>query len=115
MYDKLLARISREFLKKQRIYKYRGKCVGNISDSEIITCCHYWCEDNGCTDEFTKYREATEREYVFCSYVGQYVEPGACYNMQMACNGFDESNSRLTNQTDKEKMRATCLECENHL
>ena len=84
----LLAEISRSFLKQKRVYRYRMKIVAEMSDAEVISCCHSFCEDHLLTEEWNQFRDSIEKEYCYCTYAGQYIEPGYCYDLQMVASGY---------------------------
>ena len=41
-----IAILSREFLKKHNIIRYRMKKISEMNDQEAITACHWYCEEN---------------------------------------------------------------------
>ena len=59
-YLKLQAEISRDFLDKMNVYRYKGKLIVDMKDREVMSVCHRWCEDNGFTAEFSAYRDSVE-------------------------------------------------------
>ena len=58
--EKKLAKISREFLLSNKVYRYRMKKVEMMTDSEVIKYCHWFCEENNLVTEFERYRECNE-------------------------------------------------------
>lgn len=59
-YLKLQAEISRDFLDKMKVYRYKGKLIVDMKDREVMSVCHRWCEDNGFMAEFSAYRDSVE-------------------------------------------------------
>lgn len=49
--------ISRQFLKDYKVYRYRMKKVNDMTDKEVINCCHCYCEENGLISEWNEYIE----------------------------------------------------------
>lgn len=60
--DKLLAEISRKFMKEQKVIRYRLKKISEMDDGEIISACHFYCEENRLVDEWLAYREELEKK-----------------------------------------------------
>ncbi len=52
----MLARVSRDFLKSKKVYRYRMKKISDMSDKEVISCCHCYCEENGLMKEWNEVR-----------------------------------------------------------
>ncbi len=61
---KFLAEISREFLKNHKVNRYRMKKVSEMSDNDVITACHWFCEENHLNDEWWAFRETKESEHL---------------------------------------------------
>ena len=57
-----LAQISRDFLSKHKVYRYRMVKVSDMDDQSVVRTCHWYCEENNLTDEFKKYRENAEQD-----------------------------------------------------
>ena len=57
-----LAQISRNFLSKHKVYRYRMVKVTDMDDQSVIRACHWYCEENNLTDEFKEYRETAEQD-----------------------------------------------------
>lgn len=74
-----LARISREFLEKHKVYKYAMKKIEDMSDDECIQKCHWYCEENNLTHEFMKFREARSRVIVYIHGKGGSAEEAEHY------------------------------------
>ena len=111
----LLAQISRDFFSMHGVYQYRIKKVIEMDDQEVIRCCHWYCEENNLTVEFEKYRKKAQAEYVYCSYIQQYVPEGLCYDMQMVKDGFIKSSALPEIKTDREVLQEHCAKCKNSL
>ena len=61
----LLAVISRGFLQTKKVAKYRMKKVANMTDDEVISNCHFYCEENNLIPEWNEFREKVESEYLY--------------------------------------------------
>ncbi len=86
--ENLLADISRRFLGKHDVYKYRLRKIDDMSDEECITSCHFFCEENKLTDEFIAFRAEIESEYTYCQIFSEYIGVGLCVDIQMVANGY---------------------------
>jgi hypothetical protein len=51
------ALIAREFLKKNKVYRYNLKKIQDMSDDEVIQKCHKWYEVNHMRDEYFAFQE----------------------------------------------------------
>ena len=111
----LLADISRQFLRKQKIYKYRMKKISEMSDDEVISRCHWFCEENNLIDKWNAYREQAESEYRYCSYLDEFIDEGVCYDLQMITEGYIKSSALPEMVIDKEKCLKYCSKCEHCL
>lgn len=58
-----LAQLSRGFLSRYKVYRYRMVKVSDMDDQSVIRACHWYCEENNLTDEFKKYRENAEQDH----------------------------------------------------
>lgn len=112
---KLLARISRDFLKENKAHRYRTQSVEDMTDSEVVSSCHRFCEENGLMREFNVYRERIEAEYVWCEHLGEYVSPGACYDMQMIAGGYIKPDSLPDIKIERLKLMEACERCDRRL
>lgn len=54
---KLYADIARAYLKAKKIYRYRMKKISDMDDEEVLQKCHWWCEDNGLTEDYRVFQE----------------------------------------------------------
>ena len=108
---KTLADISRDFLKCKKVYKYRMKKVEDMTDSEVIYSCHFYCEENGLTDEWYVFREKAESEYRYCSYLKEYIDEGLCCDLQMIAGGLIKPSALPETEIDKEECIKCCEEC----
>ena len=106
----LLAEISREFFKYKKIYTYRMQKISDMSDEELITYCHWYCEDNCIVGEFMDFRKKIEGEYYYCSYLEEFIEPGCCYDMQMFAEGFEQQGN-TESYANKAELKNHCLNC----
>ena len=111
----LLAQISRDFFSMKGVYRYRMTKVDEMDDQQVIRFCHWYCEENNLTIEFKKYREKIEAEYVYCSYIQQYVSEGLCYDMQMVKDGFVKSSVLSEIKMDREILQEHCAKCKHLL
>lgn len=111
----LLAYISRQFLKDKNVYRYRMKKVLEMTDDEVISCCHWYCEENDLIKEWNTYREKIESQYCYCSYLEQYIDNSFCYNLQMIAGGFIKPSAIPEITIDKVKCSEHCFDCEHSL
>lgn len=52
-YDELdYSTIARQYFEKKKIYKYRMKCISDMTDQEVIQKCHAWQEENNMIDDY---------------------------------------------------------------
>ena len=86
-----------------------------MDDQELIRFCHWFCEENNLTDEFDKYREEIEAEYVYCSYIQDYVSYGLCCDMQMVKEGFIKNSVLPEIKIDREALQEHCVKCKKSL
>lgn len=107
----LLAEISRDFLKQKKVYKYRMKKVEDMTDSEVISSCHCYCEENRLTDEWYAYRENAESEYRYCSYLKEYIDEGLCCDLQMINGSYIKPSALPEIEIDKGNCKKCCDEC----
>lgn len=108
---KLLADISHRFLLLQNVYKYRMKKIEDMTDDEIISCCHCFCEENHLIKEWETYRNNIEAQYRYCSYLEQYIDGGFCYDLQMIVGGFMKPSVLPELTIDKENCSNHCSKC----
>lgn len=108
---KLLANISRDYLRKRGIYQYRMKKVADMTDDEVISACHRYCEDYQLVTEWQEVRGKAESEYRYCFYLEEYVEEGLCYDLQMITLGYIKPTDLHEIKMDKEKCMKCCSEC----
>lgn len=109
--EKLLAQISREFLQKNNIKKYRNKSIAEMNDKQIITACHWWYEEQDLNDEWWKFRDKAEAEYNYCEYLQEFIEDGLCTDIQMIANEYIKSTALPDRYIDKEKALNFCCNC----
>lgn len=57
---KRLADISREFLKRKKVYRWHLKKVSGLGDNGVISVCHRYVEENRFNDEWERFREERE-------------------------------------------------------
>ncbi len=107
----LLAHISHQFLKDQKVNRYRMKKVIDMTDDEVISSCHLYCEENNLNSEWYIYRDKIESQYRYCSYLEEYIDEGLCYDLQMITSGFIKSSALPDIIIDKEKCSAHCSKC----
>lgn len=50
-----IAILSRDFLKKYNIIRYRMKKISEMNDQEVITACHWYCEENNLISEWNDF------------------------------------------------------------
>ena len=107
----LLADISRDFFKMKEVSKYRMKKVSDMTDEEVISSCHSYCEENRLTDEWYGFREKIESEYQYCRYLSEYIEEGLCCDLQMIAGGLIKPSALPEITVDREKCTECCSEC----
>ena len=115
MSNKLLAQISRDFFANHRVYRYEMIKVKDMDDKSVIRYCHWYCEENNLTQEFKEYRNKVEAEYVYCSYLQEYVSQGCCYDMQMIKDGYMKTSMLPDIPIDKEALQKHCCDCKEQL
>lgn len=108
----LLADISRRFLKDRHVHKYRMRNVSEMTDDEIIKCCHWYCEETRQMDIFEVFRTKIESEYRYCGYLEEYIDDGLCYDIQMICAGYIK-HSALENYVIDKTAIEHCAKCRN--
>ena len=111
----LLADISRQFLREKKVYRYRTKKVAYMTDDEVISNCHFFCEENNLRDEWNVYREKAESDYRYCSYLEEYIDEGLCYDLQMITGNYIKPSALPEINIDKEKCASYCSECKYSL
>lgn len=109
---KLLAIISRDFLKSKNVYRYRMKKIDDMDDDEVIRVCHWYYEENRLHQEWEEFRAKAESEYRFCSYLKEDIEAGLCYDIQMIAGDYIKSSALPEIKIDKEKCLECCAECQ---
>ena len=109
--EKLLAIISRDFLKIKKVNRYQMKKVADMTDDEVILKCHSFCEENKLIPEWKDFREKTESQYRYCSYMEEYIDGGLCYDLQMVMGNYITSTALPELRIDKEKCAKCCFEC----
>ncbi|MBQ8276020.1 MAG: hypothetical protein IJZ02_05300 [Clostridia bacterium] len=115
MPNQFLAQISRAFFANQRVYRYRMKKIAEMDDDAVIRHCHWYCEENRLMDDFKKFREETEAEHVYCTYLRDYVSSECCYAMQMIKAGYDAQYALSDEKIDRERLAKCCADCEHQL
>ncbi len=115
MKDNLLAEISRSFLKQKRVYRYRMKTVAEMSDMEVISCCHTFCEEHLLVEEWNHFRESIENKYCYCAYANKFIEPGYCYDLQMVACGFIKRTALSEPEICITQLQKCCEDCSHKL
>jgi hypothetical protein len=111
----LLAIISRDYLHIKKVAKYRMKKVANMTDDEVISICHFYCEENNLIAEWNQFREKSESEYCYCSYLEKYIAEGLCYDLQMITGNYIKPSALPEINIDKDKCAKCCAECKYSL
>ena len=111
----LLADISRDFLQIKKVTKYPMKKITDMTDDEVISTCHFYCEENSLLLEWNEYREKIESEYRYCSYLEEYINDGLCYDLQMITGNYIKPSALPEINIDKEKCAKCCTECKYSL
>ncbi len=106
--DKLIANISRSFLKTHRVTRYRMKKISDLSDQDMISVCHSYCEDNRLTVEFFEFRNQALSKYRSCGYLEEYIDGDLCSDLQMIASKPDRKND-FSRQTDRPRESPVLL------
>ena len=109
--ENLLAVVSRDFLQTKKVTKYRMKKIADMTDDEVISNCHFYCEENNLISEWNEFREKAESEYRYCSYLEEYIDDGLCCDLQMITNNYIKPSALPEINIDKEKCARCCSEC----
>ncbi len=109
--DKLIANISRSFLKTHRVTRYQMKKISDLSDQDVISVCHSYCEDNRLTVEFFEYRNQALSNYRSCGYLEEYIDGDLCSDLQMIAQNLIEKTISPDRPIDREKVRSCCEKC----
>lgn len=115
MANKFLADISRDFLMQKNLIRYKMRKIAEMSDNEVISCCHHYCEDNGLVDEWQSFRLSKEKALSYCPYLKAFIESGLCYDMQMVSFGYVKSTVLHSVEIDNVELGKCCGECEYKL
>ena len=107
----LLSMISRQYLQMNKVYRYRMKKVDDMSASEVISVCHFYCEENNQTRDFKAYREKIESEFRFCPALQEYIDEGLCIDIQMISSGYIKKSALPDYDIDFSKTESKCEEC----
>ena len=108
---KLLASLSRQFLQNKKVFQRNMKKVADMTDDEVISSCHFYCEENQLTAEWNTYREKAESEFSYCPYFEQYIDKGFCYDLQMIIGGFVSPTVLPEVKIDKVQCAKHCATC----
>ena len=111
--EKMLADMSYRFLRERGVIRYRMKKIADMTDGEIISSCHFFCEDNGLTAEWKEFQKEEEGKYPFCAYLDEYITEGMCYDLQMIAGGFIVPSSLPEIVIERKICRRCCDECEH--
>ena len=57
-YHEFQAYISREFLKKHKVFRYRTVKIDEMDDNKIINVCHWFCEENNLVQDYRLFLES---------------------------------------------------------
>lgn len=106
-----LAEISRQFLNKHKVIRYKMKKTSEMSDEQVIICCHHYCEDNHLTDDWKAFRAEMESNYHYCDFLEEYIDSGYCYDLQMIVNGMKKPSALPELFIYKEKLGNCCAVC----
>lgn len=109
--EALLAELSRRFLKKHKLTRYRMKKIAEMEEREVISACHWFCEENHLTAEWNVFREEIESTYRYCPYLEEYVEDGECTDLQMIACGYIQSSALPERVIDRSAAESACETC----
>ena len=112
MSDRLFAKISRDFLAMYRVPMIKAE---EMDDFSVIRACHLYCEENHLSENFEKYRESAETEYVYCAYLRDYIPSGCCYDMQMIRGGYIKPSALSDIPLDRDISEKYCVGCKHQL
>lgn len=107
----LFTDVSRNFFRTKKVTKYRMKKIADMTDYEVISSCHIYCEENNLVSEWKEFSEKVESEYHYCSYLKEYVDDGLCYDLQMITSNYIKPSALPEINIDKEKCAICCSEC----
>lgn len=107
----LLADISRQFFGKHKVYKK----IADLSDQEVISYCHWYCEEHGLIAEWNAFRTEIEAQHCYCSYLQEYIDEGLCYDLQMIAGGLIKPTALPDITIDHEACMTCCAECQYSL
>ena len=91
------------------------KKVKEMSDEDVIRFCHWYCEENILNDEWYIFREQIESQYLYCSYLQEYIDRELCVNIQMVADGVVKSSALPNLSINIEALKSSCLGCKNTL
>lgn len=111
----LLADISRDFFTNKKVTKYRMKKITDMTDDEIISNCHFYCEENNLIPEWNEFRGKVESEYRYCSYFEEYIDDGLCCDLQLITGNYIKPSALPEIKIDKEKCAKCCSKCKYSL
>ena len=110
---KLLAVISRSFLKDHEVYIYGKKEIKDLNDEELIKVCQRYYEDYDLIKEFKAYRKNAESGYRNCPYLGDYIEAGDCRDIQKVAFGRRKSAVMSFDLSTYENAQTICGACKH--
>ena len=109
----LLAATSRNFLKTKKLHRYCTKSVNEMTDKEVIHCCHCYCEENNLIEEWNKFLNQTESDFCYCTYLDEYIDEIQCIDIQMIVGEYILSDALPQYQINKDDCIRNCSKC-NH-
>lgn len=109
--EKLLANISRDFPESRKVRRYQMKIISDLSDQDVISVCHSYCEDNRLTVEFFEFRDQALSKYRSCGYLEEYIDGNLCSDLQMIAQNLIEKTISPDRPIDREKVRSCCEKC----
>ena len=110
----LLAAASRKFLQIKNLYRYRMKPIKDMTDTEIIHCCHCYCEENNLIPEWNGFLNQTESDFCYCSYLDEYINERECIDIQMIVGEYIPPDALHQYQINREDCMPNCLQCKHH-
>ncbi|MBO5357085.1 MAG: hypothetical protein J6A95_04885 [Clostridia bacterium] len=108
-----IADLSRDFLKNHKVTRYRMKKISEMNDEQVITACHWYCEENNLTKEWKLFNESMESQYSYCEYLQQHIDTGLCYDIQMVVINCIKESAIAEHKVDKEEAKKCCGSCKH--
>ncbi len=107
----LYALLSLMYFKYKNVDSFNSIKVSDMSDSELVTYCHWYYMDNDLYEDFLVFQKKIESEYYYCPYLKEYIEPGLCYDLQIFSEGYVETDGSVNRKDDSAELAVRCMNC----